>query len=100
MCFDTAKSKISTNAAIPAKKYGFTKQKHIRGDKTLKIQNFGPNVGYISFQFSEVVEELDNFSQHQFGQFQKKETVEQVKTYFGDFGRIFFLTSKSLLNSL
>ena len=37
MCFDTAKSKISTNAAIPAKKYGFTKQKHIRGDKTLKI---------------------------------------------------------------
>ena len=36
-CFDTAKSKISTNAAIPAKKYGFTKQKHIRGDKTLKI---------------------------------------------------------------
>ena len=29
--------KISTNAAIPAKKYGFTKQKHIRGDKTLKI---------------------------------------------------------------
>ena len=37
MCFDTAKSKISTNAAIPAKNYGFTKQKHIRGDKTLKI---------------------------------------------------------------
>ena len=36
-CFDTAKSKISQNAAIPAKKYGFTKQKHIRGDKTLKI---------------------------------------------------------------
>ena len=34
---DTAKSKISTNAAIPAKNYGFTKQKHIRGDKTLKI---------------------------------------------------------------
>ena len=36
-CFDTAKSKISTNAAIPAKKHGFTKQKDIRGDKTLKI---------------------------------------------------------------
>ena len=36
-CFDTAKSKISKNAAIPAKKYGFTKQKPIRGDKTLKI---------------------------------------------------------------
>ena len=47
MFFDTAKSKISQNAAIPAKKYGFTKQKHIRGDKTLKIQNFGPNVVYI-----------------------------------------------------
>ena len=47
MCFDTAKSKISTNAAIPAKKYGFAKQKHIRGDKTLKIYNFGPNVVYI-----------------------------------------------------
>ena len=46
MCFDTAKSKISTNAAIPAKKYGFTKQKHIRGDKTLKISNFSPNVIY------------------------------------------------------
>ena len=45
-CFDTAKSKISTNAAIPTKKYGFTKQKHIRGDKTLKIYNFGPNVIY------------------------------------------------------
>ena len=36
-CFDTAKSKISQNAAIPAKKYGFTKQKHIRGEKTLNI---------------------------------------------------------------
>ena len=36
MCFDTVKSKISQNAVIPAKKYGFTKQKHIRGDKTLK----------------------------------------------------------------
>ena len=36
-CFDIAKSKISINAAIPAKNYGFTKQKHIRGDKTLKI---------------------------------------------------------------
>ena len=36
-CFDTAKSKISKNAADPAKKYWFTKQKHIRGDKTLKI---------------------------------------------------------------
>ena len=39
MCFDTAKSKISTNAAIPAKKYGFTKQKHIRDDKTLQIRS-------------------------------------------------------------
>ena len=46
-CFDTAKSKIFKNAAIPAKKYGFTKQKHIRGDKTLKIYNFGPNVNII-----------------------------------------------------
>ena len=46
-CFDTAKSKISTNAAIPAKNYGFTKQKHIRGDKTLKIYNFGPKVTYL-----------------------------------------------------
>ena len=36
-CFDTAKRKISKNAANPAKDYGFTKQKHIRGDKTLKI---------------------------------------------------------------
>ena len=35
--FDTAKSKISQNAGIPAKNYGFTKQKHIRGGKTLKI---------------------------------------------------------------
>ena len=32
-----AKSKISKNAADPAKNYGFTKQKHFRGDKTLKI---------------------------------------------------------------
>ena len=37
MCFDIAQSEISKNAVIPAKKYGFTKQKHIRGDKTLKI---------------------------------------------------------------
>ena len=44
MCFDTAKRKISNNAAIPAKRYGFTKQKHIRGDKTLKIKHNGPNV--------------------------------------------------------
>ena len=44
MCFDTAKSKISKNAAIPAKNYGFTKQNHIRGDKTLKIKQIGPNV--------------------------------------------------------
>ena len=36
-CFDIVKSTISTNASIPAKNYGFTKQKHIRGDKTLKI---------------------------------------------------------------
>ena len=48
-CFDTAKSKISTNAAIPAKKYGFTKQKYIRGDKTLNKYNFGPNVIYCVF---------------------------------------------------
>ena len=46
MCFDTAKSKISKNEATPAKKYGFTKQKYIRGDKTLEIWNFGPNVVY------------------------------------------------------
>ena len=52
MCFDTAKSKISTNAAIRAKKYGFTKQKHIRGDKTLKIYNFGPNVIYFVFEIT------------------------------------------------
>ena len=44
--FDTAKRKISKNAADPAKKYGFTKQKHIRGDKTLNKYNFGPNVMY------------------------------------------------------
>ena len=36
-CFDTAKRKIAKHAANPGKKYGFTKQKHIRGDKTLKI---------------------------------------------------------------
>ena len=36
-CFDTAKRKIAKNVAHPAKNYGFTKQKHIRGDKTLKI---------------------------------------------------------------
>ena len=46
MCVGTAKSNISTNAAIPAKKDGFTKQNHIRGDKTLKIWKFGPNVIY------------------------------------------------------
>ena len=46
-CFDTAKSKISKNAAIPAKNYGCTKQKHIRGEKTLNIYNFGPNVNII-----------------------------------------------------
>ena len=45
-CFDTAKSKISKNVAIPARKYGFAKQKHIRGDKTLKINTFGPNAVY------------------------------------------------------
>ena len=37
LCFDIAKRKISKNAADPAKQYGFTKQKHIRGDKTLEI---------------------------------------------------------------
>ena len=44
MCFGIAKSKISKNTTIPSKNYGFTKQKHIRGDTTLKIQNFGPDV--------------------------------------------------------
>merc|ERR1712139_214634 len=34
-CFDTAKRKIAKNAAHPAKENGFTKQNHIRGDKTL-----------------------------------------------------------------
>ena len=43
-CFDAAKRKISKKSAHPAKKYGFTKQKHIRGDKTLNKYNFGPNV--------------------------------------------------------
>ena len=43
-CFDTAKRKIAKNAARSSKNYGFTKPKHIRGDKTLKICNFGPNV--------------------------------------------------------
>ena len=33
-------------SAHPAKKHGFTKQKHIRGDKTLNKYNFGPNVVY------------------------------------------------------
>ena len=32
-CFDTAKSKISKNIAIPAIQYCFTKQKHIRGEQ-------------------------------------------------------------------
>ena len=50
MCFDTAKSKISINAAIPAKIYRFTKQKHIRGDQTLKIYNFGPNLNIIRLE--------------------------------------------------
>ena len=36
-CFDTAKSKISKNVAIPAIQYCFTKQKHICGEKALKI---------------------------------------------------------------
>ena len=27
---------------FPQKKYGFTKRKHIRGDKTLRIYNCGP----------------------------------------------------------
>ena len=47
MYFDTAKSKISTNAAISAKNDELTKQKHIRGDKTLKKYKFGPNVIYL-----------------------------------------------------
>ena len=51
-CFDTAKRKIAKNAAHPAKKYGFTKQKHIRGDKTLKIYNVGPNVIYFVFEIT------------------------------------------------
>ena len=46
-CFYSAKRKIAKNAAHPAKKDGITKQKHIRGDKTLKIYNFGPNVNII-----------------------------------------------------
>ena len=45
-CFDTAKSKISKHAADPAKNDGFTKQKHIHGDKTLNKYSFGPNVVY------------------------------------------------------
>ena len=52
-CFDTARSKISQNAAIPAKNDGFTKQKHIRGDKALKIQKFGPNVIYFALGITE-----------------------------------------------
>ena len=34
------------DAALPGKNYGFTKQKRIRGDKTLKIYNVRPNVIY------------------------------------------------------
>ena len=45
-CLDTAKRNISKNAADPVKKYGFTKRKRIRGDKTLKVYNFGPKVVY------------------------------------------------------
>ena len=45
-CFDTGFQWYKSRAAISAKNYGFTKQKHIRGDKTLKVQNFGPNVAY------------------------------------------------------
>ena len=36
-CFDTGIEWWRSRAAISAKKYGFTKQKHIRGDKTLKL---------------------------------------------------------------
>ncbi len=36
MCFGHVKRKILKNAAYPTKNHGFTKQKHIRGDKTLK----------------------------------------------------------------
>ena len=43
-CFDTAKSKILKNAAIPDIQYCFTKQKYICGEKTLNKYNFGPNV--------------------------------------------------------
>ena len=46
-CFDTANRKIAKHAGYPAKKYGFTKQKHIRGNKTLKIKNCGLNVNII-----------------------------------------------------
>ena len=45
-CFDTANRKIANNAVHPAKNYVFTKQKHIRGDKTLNKYHFGPNVMY------------------------------------------------------
>ena len=36
-CFDTGFEWYKSRAAISAKNYGFTKQKHIRGDKTLKV---------------------------------------------------------------
>ena len=45
-CFDTAKRKISARGFQIFRNYWNRKQKHIRGDKTLKIWNFGPNVAY------------------------------------------------------
>ncbi len=50
--FDIAKRKISKNAADPAETYGFTKQKHIRGDKTLNKYKLGPNVIYFCFEIT------------------------------------------------
>ena len=47
------KARSRKNAAIPAKKYGITKQKHIRGDKTLKKQKNGPNVNIYIYIFAQ-----------------------------------------------
>ena len=35
-----------------AKNRRFTKQKHIRGDKTMQLYNFGPNVAYYFYALS------------------------------------------------
>ena len=50
MCFDTAKSKISKNAAIPAIQYCFTKQKHIRGEKNTENIEICPPCQYLFAQ--------------------------------------------------